>query len=115
MTHAQGTNGGDRAVASASAWPCGMDPPMTVPQRYVTSTLAGRRFLGLWVAEDSKYPSVLPLTPVKLVNLAYLAHGMYMAFNDGKPPVSEKVRLDIRPDLSGTFQRDQDIRKRCRA
>ena len=92
MTHAQGTHARERAAASAFAAPCGIDPMMAARQRYVTSTLVGRRFLGLWVAEDSKDRSVPPLTPVKIVSLAYIAHGMYMAFNNGKTLVSEKVR-----------------------
>ena len=92
MTHAQGTQARERAAAPAFASPCGVDPMMAARQRYVTSTLVGRRFLGLWVAEDSKDRSVPPLTPVKIVSLAYIAHGMYMAFNNGKTLVSEKVR-----------------------
>ena len=92
MTHTHGMHGGDRAAASASAFPRNTEARVAAPQRYVTSTLVGRRFLGLWVAEDSKDRSVPPLTPVKIVSLAYIAHGMYMAFNNGKTLVSEKVR-----------------------
>ena len=92
MTHAQETHGWERSTASASASPCGMDPMMAARPRYVTSTLAGRRFLDLWTVEDSKDPCIPPLTRVKLVSLLYIAHGMYMALHDGKPLVSEKVR-----------------------
>ena len=92
MTHTHGMHGGDRAAASASVFPRSTGAPVAAPLRYVTSTLVGRRFLGLWVAEDSKDRSVPPLTPIKIVSLAYIAHGMYMAFNDGKTLVSEKVR-----------------------
>ena len=62
------------------------------PQRYVASTLVARRFHDLWMKGDHKDSKIPPMTPVKLVSLAYIAHGMYMGFHDGKPLVSEKVR-----------------------
>ena len=92
MTHAKGMHGGERAAASAAASPCGMDPMMAARQRYVTSTLAGRRLLDLWIVEDSNDRRISPLTRIKLISLLYLAHGLFMAFHDGKPLVSEKVR-----------------------
>ena len=92
MTHAQETHGGERSTALATASPCGMDPVTAARPRYVTSTLAGRRFLDLWIVEDSKDPGIPPLTRVKLASLLYIAHGLHMAFKDGKPLVSEKVR-----------------------
>ena len=92
MTHAHETHGRERSTASASASPCGMDPMMAARQRYVASTLVGRRFHDLWMKGDHLDREIPPMTPIKIVSLAYIAHGMYMAFHDGKPLVSEWVR-----------------------
>ena len=92
MTHAQETHGWERSTTSASASPCGMEPMMAAQQRYVASTLVGRRFHDLWMKGRHLDREIPPMTPIKIVSLAYIAHGMYMAFHDGKPLVSEKVR-----------------------
>ena len=57
----------------------------------VASTLVGRILLQTWKKKDSKNPDIPPMTPLKIVNLAYISHGIYMAFYDGFPLVSEKV------------------------
>ena len=62
------------------------------PQRYVASTLVARRLHDLWMKGDHKNSEIPLMNPIKLVSLAYIAHGLYMAFHDGKPLVSEKVR-----------------------
>ena len=92
MTHAQETHGWERSTASASASPCGMDPMMAARQPYVASTLVARRLHDLWMMGDHQNREIPPMNPVKLVSLAYIAHGLFMAFHDGKPLVSEKVR-----------------------
>ena len=65
---------------------------MAARQRYVASTLVGRRFHDLWMKGGHLDREIPPMTPIKIVSLAYIAHGFYMAFHDGKPLVSEKVR-----------------------
>lgn len=59
--------------------------------RAVASTLVGRELLRTWKRKDSENPDIPPMTPLKIVNLAYISHGIYMAFYDGLPLVSEKV------------------------
>ena len=95
MTHTQGTHGGERAAESAFALPCGMDPMTAARQRYVASSLVARRFHDLWMKGDHKDSTIPLMNPVKLVSLAYIAHGLHMAFHDGNPLVSEKVRAWI--------------------
>lgn len=77
-------------------------------ERYVASTLVGRRFHDLWMKGDHSDREIPPMTPIKLVSLAYIAHGMYMAFHNGKPLVSEKVRAwtygPIFPELFNTIR-----------
>lgn len=60
--------------------------------RFVASTLVGRQLLGIWKARDRKNSHVPPMTPLKVVNLAYISHGTYMAFYGGTPLVSEEVK-----------------------
>ena len=92
MIHAQGTHGGERSTALATASPCDMDPMMAARQPYVASTLVARRLHDLWMMGDHQNREIPPMNPVKLVSLAYIAHGLFMAFHDRKPLVSEKVR-----------------------
>lgn len=72
--------------------------------RFVTSSLVGRTLLQIWKKKDKKNPDIPPMTPLKIVNLAYISHGIFMAFNDGVPLISEKVTAwDYGPIFSELF------------
>lgn len=60
--------------------------------RFVASTLVGRELLGIWKARDRKNSHVPPMTPLRVVTLTYISHGIYMAFFGGTPLVSEEVK-----------------------
>lgn len=61
--------------------------------RHVASTLVGREFFRIWKRSDSRYLDFPVMTALRLMSLTYISHGMFMALNNGKPLISEKVTV----------------------
>ena len=60
--------------------------------RFVASTLVGRELLGIWKARDRRNSHVPRMTPLRVVNLTYITHGIYMAFYGGAHLISEEAK-----------------------